>query len=299
MKTVSVIIPVYNVEEYLPDCIRSVTEQTYRNLEILLIDDGSKDGSGKICEEAAEKDSRIRVIHQENKGLSGARNTGLEYMSGDIIFFLDSDDTIREDTIEKMMEYSEEHKIVCCGILAKDSEHGDYVLTPPGSASLRGREAVDSMLFDRRINSCSWAKLYDKEMFRNVRFPPGKIHEDEFLTYRLLDDAGKVYYTEELLYFYRIRSGSITRNRYSEKHLARFEAYAERAEYFKNKGYIPEYEFTVIRIIDEAYHVIREHKEYRNRIREIVKGLDLGCLSFRVYPFSRLLRYEIKRLLVL
>ncbi|MCR5486019.1 MAG: glycosyltransferase [Lachnospiraceae bacterium] len=298
-ETVSVIIPVYNVERYLPDCIRSITGQTYKELEIILVDDGSTDGSGRLCDEAATGDGRVRVIHQPNAGLSGARNAGLDAMTGSYVFFLDSDDTVLEHAVESMMGYIRDTDIVCCGIEAVDPEKGGCPLTGEGSGYFSGRGAIGSMLFDGRINSAAWAKLYRSRLFRELRFPLGKIHEDEFTTYKLLDMSEQVYYTDERLYRYLKRPGSITGAGYTERHLDRFEAYAGRALYFKEKGYIPEYEFTIIRIIDEAYHVVRSHREYRERIRQLVKDLDLHCLSFRVYPRRRLIRYEVKRMLTL
>ena len=214
---VSVIIPVYNVASYLREALDSVIHQTYTNLEIIIIDDGSTDGSGRICDEYAGKDCRIRLIHQENMGLSAARNAGLDIMTGDVIAFLDSDDAYCPEYIEIMLAAMnrENADIAACRIIVYETV-GKMNETGDGKTSLRIQQGkydrINALraLADKKINQGIWNKIYRKELWKDIRFPEGYVYEDIAVTYQLINLCQKVYILDRPLYMYRRRAGSIS-----------------------------------------------------------------------------------------
>ncbi len=209
-QTISVIIPIYKVEAYLEECIRSVVCQTHPDLEIILVDDGSPDGCGAICDSWAARDSRIRVIHKKNGGLSDARNAGLEVCTGAYIAFVDSDDWIRPDMYEKMLAalLREGADICACSILSCYPDRQ----TPWGCReyTVGDSEKILSMLYsDTAFPVAAWNKLYRRSCWETLRFPVGKLCEDAFTTYLLVDGAEKIVQIPDALYCYRIRPDSI------------------------------------------------------------------------------------------
>lgn len=222
---ISVIVPVYKVEEYLDECIASVAAQTYKNLEIILVDDGSPDNCPQMCDAWAEKDGRIRAIHKSNGGLSDARNTGLDVATGDYIAFVDSDDYIKPDMMEKLFAAISEQNadIAACGILNCE---GDRQVTW-GCRDFSGTsEQVLAMLYnDAAYPVAAWNKLYRRICWKTLRFPVGKTCEDAFTTYRLVHDANRIVMISEALYCYRIRPGSIMTSTFSLKKMDEEEAW--------------------------------------------------------------------------
>ena len=208
---ISVIIPVYNVEEYLPECLDSVLAQTYRDLEIIIVDDGSTDRSPRICDDYAEKDSRIRVIHQENGGLSAARNTALDAASGDYIGFVDSDDHIAEDMFETLLEacVSEEADVACCGYYSYGGEQELSETVVEREMKLSWKDAIKEFLAQRMTMIVMWNKLYRSRLFDAVRFPEGEIHEDNAVYYKVIGESDRVVFIKRSLYYHRRRAGSI------------------------------------------------------------------------------------------
>lgn len=214
---VSVIIPVYNVEAYLREALDSVIGQTYENLEIIVIDDGSTDNSGNICDEYALKDSRIRVIHQENKGLSSARNAGLNTMSGDLVAFLDSDDTYHPEYVKTLVETQirEESDIVVCRYISYketgklNSNHKKALRPRIGHCSMSRTEALRALVRNE-INFGVWNKIYRRELWNDLRFPEGHVYEDIVTTYLAINQSNKVTVIDDVLYMHRQRPGSIT-----------------------------------------------------------------------------------------
>lgn len=198
---ISVIIPVYNVEQYLRQCIDSVLAQTYSSIEIILIDDGSTDSSGTICEEY-RKNKSIKVFHTTNRGLSAARNFGIEKSTGEYIYFLDSDDWIDADFLEKAMEKISEADILCFSKF-----EGKY----SGIAAL-----IENI--NGRINNYTWSKLFKRECFLRTLFPEGRVHEDKATTYIFLHQAKMVVCADIKGHHYRDRAGSIT-NVHDEKNI--------------------------------------------------------------------------------
>ena len=213
---VSIIIPVYNVKDFLRESIDSAIRQTYRNLEIIVVDDGATDGSGLICDEYQSKDPRIHVIHQANQGLSGARNTGLDYMHGSIVAFLDSDDAFLPEMVETMVKAMLETgaDIAACGFYScKTTGRMD---ASQSHKTVRFKPCVISSqtalryLIDDRLSINVWNKLYKKEVFETLRFPVRRNHEDLILTPYLTEKAKKVVLLEEPFVLYRTRAQSIS-----------------------------------------------------------------------------------------
>jgi len=209
---ISVIVPVYKVEEYLKKCVESIQKQTYENLEILLIDDGSPDNSGKICDEYAKKDKRIKVIHKENGGLSDARNAGIDVATGEYITFVDSDDFISDDYIEYMYKMIIEAKVklAICGVkqiwknTQIEEEHKNTeILTSKG--------VFENILLDKGIEISAYAKLYHRDLWKEYRFPKGKVYEDTGIIYKIIEQAKDIVYGDKKCYYYVARHGSISK----------------------------------------------------------------------------------------
>lgn len=248
---ISVIVPVYKVEEYLDACVQSIVNQTYHELEILLVDDGSPDRCGAMCDEWAKRDSRIRVIHKENGGLSSARNAGLDVCRGDWILFVDSDDTIHPQMVQLLYEAATARpgcRLAMCNF--SDTSEFPRPVPPPVTASadsiryLEGRELWDAFYDDQKnvffVIACS--KLYHKDLLRNTRYPLGRIHEDEFVTYRLIYQAKAVAWVQLPLYAYYRRTDSIMATESTKSLLDGLEALGQRAAFVRE--HLPDYTVT-------------------------------------------------------
>ncbi len=231
---VTVIVPVYKVEQYLRHCVQSVIDQTYTNWELILVDDGSPDNCPAICDELAQKDERIRVIHKENGGLSSARNAALDVMEGEYVSFLDSDDFWHLDYLKIMMELLEQYDadIVQCDFVRGTS------LTFP-----EARHVLHTMVFDHHMIFVSQkakiivcGKIYKSEFFNDVRMPVGLINEDDWTTWKLYYKAKKIVVTSRPLYYYTYNVGSIMAQSRKKPNLSYFEAYDERIAFFQERG---------------------------------------------------------------
>lgn len=211
---ISVIIPVYNVEKYLNQCVESVLSQTYTNLEVILIDDGSPDNCPDICDRYSEKDNRVIVIHKENGGLSSARNAGLDIATGDIISFIDSDDWVELDMFERMVNLKIQtgSDIVCCDWVRTDgiNEHERTTLKKQYGAIITGEQVTREMVIGR-IDNYVWNSLYDRMYWTDIRFPVGRVYEDIAVTFLVFEKAEKVAFIDEPFYKYRINYNGITR----------------------------------------------------------------------------------------
>ena len=217
---ISVIVPIYQVEAYLEECIASIVAQTHRNLEIILVDDGSPDNCGAICDSWAKKDSRIRVIHKANGGISDARNAGIEAATGDYIAFVDSDDWIQPDMYEKLLAalLRENADICSCNILSCYPTH--QIAWGSEAYTVGDSEKILSMLYqDTMYPVSALNKLYRRSLWNDIRFPKGKICEDAFTTYLLADKAETIVLIPEALYCYRIRENSIMTSAFSPKRM--------------------------------------------------------------------------------
>lgn len=218
---ISVIVPVYKVEEYLSRCVDSLLNQTYENLQVILVDDGSPDNSGTICDAYAGQDSRVKVIHKVNGGLSSARNAGIDAAQGDYLSFVDSDDWLEPDSYEHMMAAALQHdvKLVCAGRYDVNSETGvrKLGLCPPRDEVISGTELARRIFVWDNIDSAACDKLYHRSLFRQIRYPLGVVSEDVPTTYRIALDAGNVAMCAKPIYNYFHRAGSISTAAVSEK----------------------------------------------------------------------------------
>lgn len=235
---ISVIIPVYQVEPYLDRCVQSIVKQTYRDLQIILVDDGSPDNCPALCDAWAARDSRIQVIHKENGGLSDARNAGIAAAAGEYMAFVDSDDWVSEHYIQALYEAARhgDADICECEILKTDGEvpleDGQCSEAP---ACYESEQALSLLMQDRVFHQYVWNKLYKSALLKGISFPKGKTNEDEFWTYQIFGRADRVVKIETKLYCYFQRSGSIMNSGYSLKRLDALEAKWERQAYMDSK----------------------------------------------------------------
>lgn len=232
---ISIIAPIYKVEPYLRRCIDSILNQTYQDFELILVDDGSPDNCGAICDEYAAKDTRVRVIHKENGGLSDARNAGYEIAQGEFIAFIDSDDWIAPDFLERLHStLVETGADICeCEVFRTGGEEVD---SAPGTPKIFDTaEAMEQLIHDGNFHQHVWNKLYRRETIGDIVFPKGKTNEDEFWTYQVFGNAKKVARISDILYFYFQRPGSIMGETYSLKRLDALEAKLQRQIYVDEK----------------------------------------------------------------
>ena len=209
---VSVIVPCYNVEQYLPQCIDSILNQTYQNLEVWLVDDGSPDRCGEICDEYAKKDARIKVINKKNGGLADARNVALDVMTGEYVVFVDSDDYISPTHIEGLYHLIEKYGAdVSVNTFCSFYEGSSPNPSPKSTKDwvLDGLHAAEIMFYQEHFDTTAWGKMYKASLFDGIRYPQGLLFEDLPTTYRLLLKANKVVFNDEQSYFYLLRSNSI------------------------------------------------------------------------------------------
>lgn len=251
MPLITIIVPVYQVKDYIGECMESLLVQTYTNLEILLIDDGSTDGSEAVCDEYARKDDRIRVIHQENQGLSSARNTGLERVTGEYVAFVDSDDMVLPDFIETLYKLLEKYQadIALCGYVKCRSEDLVCVRNELSSSDKELCMTSTQMLRQwhgkyKKWETVAWNKLYRRSVLEGrednsaMRFPIGRRHEDVLTSHLFVANAMKVTMTMRKLYLYRIRLGSITdQSVMTEFREENLRAQRERMAFFKERRY--------------------------------------------------------------
>lgn len=214
---ISVIIPVYNVEKYLVRCVTSVCNQSYGKLEIILVDDGSPDECGMICDRLAENDERIRVVHKENGGLSSARNAGIEIAQGEYLFFLDSDDYISNDCIRYLFELlvRGDSDIAVGNYLVTSEDNVDFSKKnrmPITERNYSNVEAINQLFSSVTVKMVTaWMKLYKRELFDEIRFPEGLLHEDEATTYQVYYRSKKIAVSDKFVYAYYSNPESITR----------------------------------------------------------------------------------------
>lgn len=235
---VSVIVPIYKVEEYLDECVQSILNQTYQNFELILVDDASPDNCGKMCDAYAEANSKVKVIHKENGGLSSARNAGLEIAKGEYIAFIDSDDYIRDCYLEDMVKLAEQYTadLVCCHFTK--AEVFDGWEDADSKIIYRGEEIIDNRYTNDVVMTVAWNKLYHRKFFfeYGLRYPHGKIHEDNFLTPQILYRAKCMVITGKSLYFYRVRDNSIVTGSFSEKKLDKLESIEHNLRFYHEIG---------------------------------------------------------------
>lgn len=235
MELISIIIPVYNTSAYLEKCVNSFLKQTYQNIEVLLIDDGSTDDSPSLCDKLMHIDSRVRVIHKKNGGLSDARNIGIEKAKGQLIMFYDSDDFVDYDYVNYLYSLKNKYKTqvsVCAYNVVNEDGNTLYSVSGASENAITKEEFFKRMLNEEGITVSACFKLFDKELFRNVRFPIGKLCEDNGTTYKIIENAhGKIAYGNIAKCYYVIRAGSIMRSSFSLRKMDMIELTDQMCDY--------------------------------------------------------------------
>lgn len=291
---VTVIVPVYKVEYFLPRCIDSILNQSYRNLEIILVDDGSPDQCPIICDNLQEKDSRVIVIHKDNGGLSSARNVGIQLAKGDYLCFVDSDDYISSDMIEQLVlaAHIKNAPISACSFTSDEN-----LLQNGITEEVRLFSAADALyeiLNDRAFCTSAWAKLFDRKLFDNIVFPEGKYYEDYGTIYKLIHKAGTIAFSDVKKYYYTINISGITKGGFSHRQMDYF-FISQELEIFLAENY-PEYlkiaHFRAMNMAISLYKKIAQSpdraqfEEDRTALLEIIKLNSAGFL-FSDYPLKK------------
>lgn len=287
---ISVIIPVYRVEAYLKRCVDSVLAQTYTHMEVILVDDGSPDGCPSICDAYAEQDARVTVIHQENAGLSGARNAGIDRAKGAYLAFVDSDDYLAPDFLERLYQAcvdTNSEMSVCRWEYVKGES-----IPEKGTGKTEiftGRQMLANLYTpDGAYFVVAWNKLYKKELFEKIRYPLGRIHEDEATTYRIYDKVRKAAYVDRSLYGYFVAPSSITRG-FNPRRLDWVTAVAERIDFFEERGYrelmVPALQAFADGSID-IYFGLRDFLPGSEREQEVIRSYIRRGLR-RVKPYGK------------
>lgn len=269
MEKISVIVPIYNVEKYLRDCIESIICQTYTNLEIILVNDGSTDNCENICNEYVKKDSRIKLINKGNGGLSSARNAGIDVANGDYLVFIDSDDYVNKSMIEVLrnllinnnadIAQCEFEKFYDSKNISDNSTFKETITVKNNKEALLSLSKIDG----KGVNAVvAWNKIYKKKLFDDIRYPINKIHEDQFTTYKLIYKANKIVYTNKKLYYYRQRENSIMNSKFDKKRLVVLDAIEEKINFFKGmEKYESVYYESIHQYINNAIGNYKKYKE--------------------------------------
>lgn len=306
---VSIVVPVFRVEKYLEKCIDSLLRQTYENIEIIIVDDGSDDACPEICDRYAQKDKRITVIHKKNGGLSEARNVGLDIAKGQFIAFVDGDDYVSKRYIDIL--YTIVQKTECdiaqCGYISviddfeeiEESNYSYNIFTPK-------QMIIQSFVLLGWKCNIAWNKLYKKELFKNIRYPIGKIHEDEITTYQLIWAANSIAITNSRLYCYRQRTDSIMGKRYSLNHMDAQIAFIEQEKYYKEmneKFLLQLVKNKYLKWINNQIRLIAKYEEdfnntidkleaEKNRINSDGTCFENSIFHGYIFPYARVKRSE-------
>ena len=293
--TISIIVPVYKVEKYLKRCVDSILSQTYTDFECILVDDGSPDKCGYICDEYAEKDQRIRVIHKKNGGLSDARNVGIDAASGEYLSFIDSDDWIHPKMLEILYD-GITHNDVLMSICAYKRTDDYETFNKIKEYRFTVRDGMDFLAransFPRATYSTAivaWNKLYHKSLFKDIRYPYGRIHEDEFTTYKLLYKSGDIAYCDEMLYCYFRNNEGIMKSKYTTKRMDVLAAWEERNRFFKKHKLKKYYEWCILGLLYgyvENYNKMKGGAEYKKHARIIKRKIRYTLIY--ILLFSRI-----------
>lgn len=280
-KLISIIVPVYMVEEFLPKCIDSIINQTYKNIEIILVDDGSEDNCPILCDEYAAKDERIIVIHQENVGLSGARNKGLEIAKGEYVCFVDSDDYIDEEFIESLYDAIKKTNsdISMCFYydVYKEVEKKYF---PPSKRIIVFNNIKIMKKMTKVQYIVTWNKMYKTSLFNDVRFPLGKIHEDVFTTYKLMFNSKRICVLKKQLYGYRFNEKGIAHADYNLRHLQELEGIQSAINFFERKKEASIFiKFYLSQAIFHLNELNKNRDKYKEEITSIISKTDFFVSS--------------------
>lgn len=292
---ISVVIPVYKVEKYLDECLESVVNQTYKNLEIILVDDGSPDNCPKMCDEWAIKDERIKVIHKENGGLSDARNAGIKIATGKYLSFIDSDDYVENNLYEVAIKKLKDNnaQIFIFGRSYLYGNNKEINSNKKIELIMNSEEALDKMNMFQYYDVAAWDKIYKRDLFENIEFPKGKLCEDWYTTYKVIDKADKVVFNSTPLYVYRQRSNSITHSNVAKINREPLYASKEVLEFIKEKhpnivkNAISKYVISCIGVYNNYLYYTKDTDKEKKEILEIVKDNYKEAINNKELAFSR------------
>ena len=300
MSEISVVVPIYKVEPYLRRCVDSILNQSFQDFDLILVDDGSPDNCGSICDDYAQKNTRIHVIHRENGGLSAARNSGIDWAvenSGSRwLTFIDSDDWVHRDYLMALYQglQDTDAQIAVCGLQQTDTERKDELLPNSTAACMDAQKAYTDH-YEMCMTAC--CKLVPKSFFAHIRFPEGKLHEDAFVTHRLIFQAERIAVVNQQLYYYFYNPDSITRTVWKENRLDGLQAHEQRLAFFRETGheacYNRELEKTVeflsdnLRILMEWYDTDRFYQDHFEELRKILQHYYREAVQRRLLPLNR------------
>lgn len=294
---ISIIVPVYNTEKYLKRCIESIINQTYKNLEVILVDDGSSDKSPLICDEYAKKDKRIKVIHKENGGASSSRNIGMDVATGKYITFVDSDDFIKEDFVEYLYNLCIENncEIVQCSFEVGSNEKFS------DTSKIEKIEVYSNIeaLCSRSLKVTPWGKLYKTETIKSIKFPLGIINEDDATYYKFIYNSKSVCITNKQLYYYYQSDNSVMRNNSKYKRTDFINIYKDRIKFFKEKKEVILYEKSYERfclVLMLFYINCKKDRENTNDKKQI---LDLYRENLKIVLKSKYTSIKFKLMFII
>lgn len=302
---ISVIVPIYNTEIYLKRCLDSLINQTYKNLEIILVDDGSTDNSFKICHEYQKKDKRIKVYHKENGGLSSTRNYGIKKAHGNYIAFLDSDDYINRYMYEKLFKYLKNtNSDIAIASIIKFSDDQEIKTTKQEKIKLEILEGLDKFKYlEEKIVETVLAsnKLYKKVLFKEINYPNLKLHEDAFIIHHLLDLSKRIVYTNEILFYYFQRDNSITK-KYNLQRLDEVYALKDRLNFFKqdkfkDTNYFQLTYISYVGYLIKHYWLLNYYKQDKKYIKLIKSEFNHNYKNIKKYNSKAKLKYFLVRYL--
>lgn len=281
---ISVIVPIYNVEEYLNDCLQSILNQTYKDYEVILVDDCSSDSSLEICKLFVSSDSRFKLVKRDiNGGLSAARNTGLSFACGDYIAFIDSDDRADKNYLDYLLKSLtlNNSDIAVCGI-TEILSNNRIIRKHSNDICVSKEEALKIMLYQREFDTSAWGKLYKKELFSNVRFTENIFYEDLDIMYRLFEKCNRISYTDITSYIYIHHKKSILRNGFNEKHLKLIDISESIVDFYQDmsedlyKASVRRYVYSNFFILNMLIDSDVKNKEYMRLLRQnIIKSADI------------------------
>ena len=272
---ISVIVPVYNVEKYLERCLKSIISQTYKKFEVILVDDGSTDSSGTLCDEYKQVDDRIKVLHKKNGGLSSARNIGIEYSKGEYLTFIDSDDYVAPNYLEVLMQLVEQYEAPVATVKSIKTNTSEFVSCKNGKEKLFSTsEAMFQMCINEWFGVSAWAKLYHRDVFASYRFPDGKLYEDMLTIPYVIAQSKYVASSNQELYYWYERPGSITHSIITDKNFSIFDGLFQFIK-FIDDNYPELHEAAIARLIDDSMwnimHNLVFDAEYIRKAKKVKK----------------------------
>ena len=286
---VSIIVPVYNVENYIDDCVKSLVSQTYKNIEIILIDDGSTDKSGGICDEYALDYDRVKVFHKENGGLSDARNYGLTKIEGEYVCFVDSDDYVEPNFVYELMSAVEKYSVDIACVRWKATKATEQLKIPcTGETKLLDSQTVLKEMvspIDYGITVSVWDRIYKRDIIAGLSFPKGKCYEDILFSTNAIIRANKIAYIDKELYVYRVRVGSITRPTEGllDKRIITDKLFHEmkQIELVKDKGFLDVYQYYRLLYYYEilSVYVSNPYEEYKSQLKNYIDVIEMSVTS--------------------